>query len=37
MKTYEIAATTPKMKTQLANQMGHTTTQIGNLVVSALQ
>jgi 3-isopropylmalate dehydrogenase len=31
-----IAVTTPKMKTQLANQMGYTTTQIGDLVVAAL-
>jgi 3-isopropylmalate dehydrogenase len=31
-----IAKTTPKMKSQLANQMGYTTTQIGDLVAAAL-
>lgn len=31
-----IAKTTPKMKSQLANQMGFTTTQIGDLVAAAL-
>ncbi|MDD2598462.1 MAG: 3-isopropylmalate dehydrogenase [Kiritimatiellae bacterium] len=31
-----IAATTPKMRSQLANEMGHTTTEIGDLVLNAL-
>lgn len=31
-----IAATTPKMKSQLANQMGFTTTQVGDLVAGAV-
>ncbi len=31
-----IAKTTPKMKSQLANQMGFTTTQIGDLVAASL-
>ena len=31
-----IAKTTPKMKSQLANQMGFTTTQIGDLVAAGL-
>lgn len=31
-----IAKTTPKMKSQLANQMGFTTTQIGDLIASSL-
>ncbi|HMO50165.1 MAG TPA: 3-isopropylmalate dehydrogenase [Kiritimatiellia bacterium] len=31
-----IAATTPNMKSQLANQMGFTTTEIGDLVASAV-
>lgn len=31
-----IAATTPKMKSQVANQMGFTTQQVGDLVASAL-
>jgi 3-isopropylmalate dehydrogenase len=31
-----IAATTPKMKSQLANQMGHTTTEVGDLVAAAV-
>ena len=31
-----IAATTPKMKSQVANQMGYTTTQIGDLVAAQL-
>jgi len=31
-----IAKTTPKMKSQLANQMGYTTTQIGDFVASEL-
>lgn len=31
-----IAATTPKMKSQLANQMGFTTTQVGDLVAGAI-
>ena len=31
-----IAKTTPKMKSQLADQMGYTTTQIGDLVAEAL-
>lgn len=31
-----IARTTPKMKSQLANQMGFTTTQVGDLVASSL-
>ncbi|MCL1920934.1 MAG: 3-isopropylmalate dehydrogenase [Kiritimatiellaeota bacterium] len=31
-----IAKTTPKMKTQLANQMGYTTTQVGDLVASEI-
>ncbi len=31
-----IAKTTPKMKSQMANQMGYTTTQVGDLVAEAL-
>ena len=31
-----IAATTPKMKSQLADQMGYTTTQVGDLVAGTL-
>lgn len=31
-----IASTTPKMKSQLANQMGFTTTQVGDLVATAV-
>jgi 3-isopropylmalate dehydrogenase len=31
-----IAATTPKMKSQVANAMGYTTTEIGDLVMNAL-
>lgn len=31
-----IAATTPKMKSQLANQMGFTTTQVGDMVAGAV-
>ena len=31
-----IAKTTPKMKSQMANQMGFTTTQVGDLVAEAL-
>jgi 3-isopropylmalate dehydrogenase len=31
-----IAQTTPKMKSQVANQMGFTTTQVGDLVASAV-
>ena len=31
-----IAQVTPKMKTQLAGQMGYTTTEIGDLIVSLL-
>jgi len=31
-----IVKTTPKMKSQLANQMGFTTTQIGDLVAASL-
>ena len=31
-----IAKTTPKMKSQLANQMGYTTTQVGDLVAEVL-
>ena len=31
-----IAKTTPKMKTQLAGQMGYTTTQVGDLVAKSL-
>ena len=31
-----IAKTTPKMKSQMANQMGFTTTQLGDLVAAAL-
>ncbi len=31
-----IAATTPKMKSQLANEMGYTTTEIGDLVAGAI-
>ena len=31
-----IAKTTPKMKSQMANQMGFTTTQVGDLVASSL-
>lgn len=31
-----IAATTPKMKSQMANQMGFTTTQVGDLVAGAI-
>jgi 3-isopropylmalate dehydrogenase len=30
-----IAATTPKMKSQMANEMGYTTTEIGDLVATA--
>lgn len=32
-----IAATTPKMKSQVANEMGHTTTEVGDLVLGALR
>ncbi|MBQ7188416.1 MAG: 3-isopropylmalate dehydrogenase [Kiritimatiellae bacterium] len=32
-----IAATTPKMKSQQANEMGFTTTEVGDLVAAALQ
>ena len=32
-----IPTTTPKVKSQLANQMGYTTTQIGDLVATSLQ
>jgi 3-isopropylmalate dehydrogenase len=31
-----VATTTPKMKSQLANQMGYTTTQVGDLIADAL-
>jgi len=31
-----IAKTTPKMKSQMANEMGFTTTQVGDLVAEAL-
>jgi len=31
-----IAKTTPKMKSQMANQMGFTTTQVGDLVAGTL-
>jgi len=31
-----IAATTPKMKSQMANEMGYTTTEIGDLVAASL-
>jgi 3-isopropylmalate dehydrogenase len=31
-----IIATTPKMKSQAAGKMGYSTTQVGDLVVSAL-
>jgi 3-isopropylmalate dehydrogenase len=31
-----IAATTPKMKSQLANQMGFSTTEVGDLVAKAI-
>lgn len=33
---HAIAQVTPKMKTQLANEMGFTTTQIGDMIASAL-
>jgi 3-isopropylmalate dehydrogenase len=32
-----IAKTTPKMKSQLANQMGYTTTQVGDLVAESIR
>jgi 3-isopropylmalate dehydrogenase len=31
-----IAQTTPKMKSQIANQMGFTTTQVGDLVAATV-
>ena len=31
-----IATTTPKMKSQLANEMGFTTTQVGDMVAESL-
>ena len=31
-----ITRTTPKMKSQMANEMGFTTTQVGDLVAGAL-
>ncbi|MEI7901873.1 MAG: hypothetical protein WCK89_16590 [bacterium] len=32
----DLAATTPKMKSQIANQLGFTTTQVGDLVAASL-